>query len=68
VDLEAYHSGSFVVGDFMIVRQASAKFQFVDQRVYESIGIVPDIVVPYLSDAYEKGIDIQLETALQLLE
>nr|WKN36117.1 S41 family peptidase [Tunicatimonas sp. TK19036] len=67
VDQEIYESGSFKVENFMSVQASSCKFKSLDNQIYESNGLIPDIIMPYSSEAYVSGIDLQLEKILELL-
>lgn len=59
-----YNDGSFDVSDFMHVETASAQFKYIDGKMYEGIGITPDITVPYNFVELNSGIDAGLEKAL----
>jgi len=62
---ETYHSGSFEIKNFMYVRSSSCRFKGLDHTLYESVGIAPDIFIPYSEQAYADGTDLQLEAAIE---
>jgi carboxyl-terminal processing protease len=64
---ELYNSGSFNVGDFMTVQTSSAAFKTLDGRIREGLGFEPDINIQFDAGSIAKGVDIQLERAIQEL-
>jgi hypothetical protein len=65
---DVYQSGSFEVGDFMSVQASSCKFKYLDNIIYEGRGLTPDVSVPHSHDAYEAGVDVQLEKAISQIK
>lgn len=65
---ELYNSGQFSIGGFLTVYMSSAKFKYVDNRIFESIGFTPDIFVPFQLQSLNSGTDLQLERAVQFLK
>ncbi|QNK63470.1 hypothetical protein H7F33_02880 [Pedobacter sp. PAMC26386] len=60
------NGGSFNVGDFAVVKTASALFRFKDDRIFEGVGFPPDIQVPYDESTAKIYVDKQLEEATSL--
>lgn len=65
---KVYESGSFEIKNFMEVQASSCKFKYLDDKIYEGIGVKPDIHIPYSHEAYENGIDLHLQNAIELLK
>jgi hypothetical protein len=65
-DNNLYNSGSFVVQNFMDVQTSSAKFKYVDNKIYEGKGFPPDIYVPFNLISLQNKTDLQLEKAIKL--
>jgi carboxyl-terminal processing protease len=61
---EIYNDGSFDVARFMHVQTASAQFKYLNDKMYEGIGIPPDVEVPFSFIMPGSGIDATLEKAL----
>jgi carboxyl-terminal processing protease len=68
VDRDVFQSGSFSIENFMEVRASSCRFKDLNGNIVETVGIAPDVEVLYTHDAYEAGIDLQLEKAIELLK
>lgn len=64
---DLYHSGQFDIEGFCHVYMSSAAFKDVNGNFYESIGLQPDISIPFNLVNLEKGIDAQLEKALEII-
>ncbi|QEC44099.1 S41 family peptidase [Pseudobacter ginsenosidimutans] len=63
-----YNAGPFELNSFMKVQTASAAFRTLNGRFSESVGIVPDLFVPFDPIAMQEGRDPILEAAMQLFE
>jgi hypothetical protein len=59
-----YNDGSFDVAGFMHIETASAQFKYIDDKMYEGVGIPPDITVPYNFTQLNTGVDAVLEKAM----
>ncbi|WP_348620122.1 S41 family peptidase [Pedobacter lusitanus] len=62
------NGGSFNVGDFAVIKAASAMFKYKDDHVYEGVGFPADIQVPYDESMALIYTDRQLEKAISLFE
>ncbi|MBB6498829.1 S41 family peptidase [Pedobacter cryoconitis] len=60
------NGGSFTIGDFAVIKTASAVFKFKDNQIYEGLGFPPDILVPYDQSGVAAYTDKQLEKATSL--
>jgi hypothetical protein len=63
---DTYNDGSFVIASFLKVQTSSAKFKYVDGKIYEGIGIPPDIISPFNFSALQSNTDPQLEKAIDV--
>jgi len=68
VNNNAFNPGQFSILNFMDVITSSVAFKYIDNNIYENIGFPPDISVPFNSEAYFAGIDVQLEKAIAILK
>jgi carboxyl-terminal processing protease len=59
-----YNDGSFDVAGFMHIETASAQFKYITDEMYESVGVPPDITVPYNFTQLNTGVDAVLEKAM----
>lgn len=64
---QLYHTGQFNIEGFCHVYMSSAAFKDINGNIYESIGIQPDIQIPFNIVNLEKGIDEQLEKAIEII-
>ncbi len=65
---EVYNAGGvFSIKDF-VIQSSSCKFKYVDQKIYEGVGVPPNISVPYDEGSIKSNKDIQLEHAINLIE
>jgi len=65
---EIYKTGSFTIPNFMVVQASSAKFKAANNQAYESIGLQPDILIPFNIDSVIVGRDLQLEKAISIIK
>jgi hypothetical protein len=65
---EVYNAGQFDIPGFLTVYTSSAKFKYIDNKIYEGIGFSPDIMVSYNSQAVSTGRDLPLERAIQEIQ
>jgi carboxyl-terminal processing protease len=65
---EVFNSGQFSIPGFLTVYTSSAKFKYIDGKVYETIGFVPDIPIPFNERVLNAGRDPQLEKAIQQIQ
>ncbi|WP_127128112.1 S41 family peptidase [Pseudoflavitalea rhizosphaerae] len=63
-----YNAGPFELNGFMKVQTASAAFRNMNGSISESVGIVPDLLVPFDPIAMQDGRDPILEAALLQFE
>ncbi len=64
---EIYNSGPFKIVNFGFVQISSARFKYIDHKIYETIGFPPDFYIPYNKAALDRGTDFQLEQAISLI-
>ena len=67
-DSNIYNDGNFTITNFMNIQTSSAKFKYIDGKIYEGKGFPPDIYVPFNLSALQNNIDLQLEKAITLLK
>jgi hypothetical protein len=65
---EVFNSGQFNVPGFLTVYTSSAKFKYIDGKIYEGIGFPPDIPVAFDEQQLNAGRDPQLEKAIQQIQ
>lgn len=64
---EVFNDGQFKISNFLSVQTSSCKFKYLDGKIYEGVGFLPDIFVPFNSNTINNGIDNQLEKAISLI-
>lgn len=52
----------------MSIQTSSAKFKYIDGKIYEGKGFPPDYAISFNLSALQNGIDSQLEKAIDLLK
>ena len=67
-DPQIFNSGSFNVGEIMSIETSSVEFKTIDNKVIESLGIAPDINIPFNIKSISTGVDSQLEAAVNNLK
>ena len=65
---EVFNSGQFSIRGFLTVYTSSAKFKYIDGKIYEGIGFSPDIPVAFNEQILNAGRDPQLEKAIQQIQ
>jgi carboxyl-terminal processing protease len=65
---EVYAAGQFEVSEFMSVTSSSVAFKTFDNKIYEGVGVTPDLICPFSLDSLLVGRDMQLEQALLLMQ
>ncbi len=60
--------GSFTISNFMHVQTSSARFKYIDGKIYENEGFPPDIFIPFNLTAIQNGHDIALEKAIDRIQ
>lgn len=65
---EVYNDGQFIIPGFLTVYTSSAKFKYINGKMYEGVGFPPDVPVPFNEQALNAGYDRQLEKAIQLVQ
>lgn len=68
IDNKIYSSGSFIIKEFMHVQTSSCKFKYLDNQIFESVGIIPDIYVQFTPLILTNGQDLQLEKAIKIIK
>lgn len=67
METEDFNGGSFRVPGFLTVNAASTMFRYKDGKIYEGIGVPPDIEIKTDKTAIAAGRDLQLEKAISLI-
>ncbi len=62
-----YNSGQFTIGSYLSVYTSSSMFKTLDGNIYEGRGIPPGIWVRETSAAYNNGVDLQLDAAINYI-
>lgn len=68
IDNAVYNSGTFDIKDFMQVQTSSCKFKYLDNQIFESTGIMPDVFIPFSSLVLSSGHDLQIEKAINVIK
>ncbi len=66
IDHDVYNDGQFEIPGYMVVYTSSAKFKYLDNKIYESIGFPADTAIPFNQPALNSGTDAVLEKAIQV--
>jgi C-terminal processing protease CtpA/Prc len=61
---DMYNDGSFSVPGFMHIQMASAQFKYLDDKLYEGAGFLPDVAIPFDFATLNTGKDPALEKAI----
>ena len=64
---EAFNDGQFQISNFLSVQASSCNFKYLDGKIYEGIGFMPDVFIPYNLDSLLNKVDNQLEKAISLI-
>jgi len=67
VEDSSMNCGSFTIPDFMSVQLSSARFKFINNKIYEDIGFPPDVFIPFNSTSIQEGRDLVLEKAISVI-
>lgn len=67
VQTNVYDSGQFDIPNFLSVKTSSVRFKYIDEQIYEGIGITPDITVPFSLTDLNMNKDQALEKAVEII-